>query len=90
MGVAHIVKGTVNNALNKEKELYKERIEICKKCKLYLSDGILGATCNSRLYVNPKTDEVSKTAKINFKKGCGCALASKTRVKEAHCPLGKW
>jgi hypothetical protein len=88
--INHIVKGTVNNILNKEVDLYNERIKICKECKLYLATGIVGPICNPNLYLNTKTNEISKTAKIGFKRGCGCLLASKTRVKETKCLLNKW
>lgn len=90
MNVGHIVKGTVNNILDKEKDLFTERMKICKKCKLFLADGLVGPRCNSSLYLNPETDEVSKIPKLGFKKGCGCILSSKTRVKETSCPLKKW
>ena len=89
MNVNHIVKGTINNVLNKEQDLYNERIRICKSCKLYISDGIIGPRCNPYLYLNTKTDEISKTQKIGFKRGCGCLINSKARVKESKCPLGK-
>lgn len=90
MGIAHIIDGTIKNVLNKNKELFEVRIEICKKCKLYLADGILPPLCNSRLYLNPKTNETSRHAKIGFKRGCGCVLGSKTRREKEKCPLNKW
>ena len=33
MSVSQIIKGTINNLLNFEEQLYKDRIEICRKCK---------------------------------------------------------
>jgi hypothetical protein len=28
--------------------------------------------------------------KSGFVNGCGCILRSKTRVKDAHCPIARW
>lgn len=88
--INQIVKGTVNNLLNKEDELYNERIKICNTCKLRTINKVFGAICNPNLYLNPTTNETSFNSKPGFKSGCGCVLNSKTRVKEAKCPLGKW
>lgn len=90
MSVSQIAEGFYNNATNKKEELFNERIEICKRCKLIKSDKIFGDICNSRLYLNPKTDETSKENKEGFLRGCGCVLKAKTRVESAHCPVGKW
>ena len=85
-----ILKGTYNNILNKEEELYKGRISICKSCKLYKIDGIFGPECNPTIYLNPISNEISTKPKEGFINGCGCVLRSKTRVKDAKCPVGKW
>ena len=90
MGITHILKGTINNILDKEQEMYEERMKICESCKLYVPGGIAGPKCNPYLYLNSKTDETSRIPKIGFNRGCGCILNSKTRVKEAHCPNKKW
>lgn len=84
-----IIEGTLNNILNNKSELFKERIKICKECKLYKEHSTFGMICNNRLYLNPNTNEISKSAKNGFKKGCGCLLASKTRVISAKCPINK-
>lgn len=89
MSVDQIVKGFVNRATNKEEDLYETRIKICKDCKLYKPDGMFGEQCNAKLYLNPITDEISRTPKPGFKNGCGCILKAKTRVKDAHCPVNK-
>lgn len=88
--INQIVKGTINNILSKEENLYKKRITICKKCKLLTQTKIFGEVCNSKIYLNPNTDEISSEPKLGFKRGCGCVIGSKTRVRESHCPLGKW
>lgn len=88
--VEQIAKGFFNNLTNRKEELYNERINICRSCKLLAVDNIFGPICNSRLYVNPETNEVSKVDKPGFTNGCGCVLNSKCRVPEAKCPLGRW
>ena len=87
--ISQIAKGTVNNLLNKEDELYQKRIKMCRSCKLFKQDKIFGEICNPSLYVNPKTEETSRVFKSGFIHGCGCVLRSKTRVKEAECPLDR-
>ena len=64
-----------------------ERMEICKKCPIFKPSN---KTCNSNLYLNPDTDEVSTTAKIGYIRGCGCNLSFKTRNRNNHCIAGKW
>ncbi|MDA3856317.1 MAG: hypothetical protein PF569_08720 [Candidatus Woesearchaeota archaeon] len=84
-----IIKGTLNNMFNAKEDLFRKRIEICKECKLFKEHSTFGMVCNNKLYLNPITDEVSKTAKKGFKKGCGCILSSKTRVEHAKCLINK-
>ena len=52
-------------------------------------DKIFGEICNSDLYIDPKSGETSTTKKQGFSNGCGCVLRSKTRVKNAHCPIAR-
>ena len=87
---SQIAKGFYNNLLNKEEVLYQERYFICKACKLIKVDKIFGEICNSTLYLNPKTNEISNVEKEGFKNGCSCVLRSKLRNVESECPLGKW
>lgn len=89
MSVSQIVKGTINNLLNKEEDLYLKRIAICKSCKLLIQNKLFGEICNPNLYLNPQTNETSTVPRPGFKHGCSCVLASKTRVKDTHCPVGK-
>ena len=88
--ISQIATGFFNNLTNKEEELYIERIEKCRSCKLLKKDSIFGEICNSDLYINPKTEETSLVKKPGFVNGCGCVLRSKTRVKDAHCPIARW
>ena len=57
MEVGNIIKGHVNELLGLNKDISKERLKICKQCPLYLED--YGGQCNPRLYMNPKTKDVS-------------------------------
>ena len=90
MGINKIVRGTYNNLLKKEERLFKDRMNICKNCRLYRVDSIVGPVCSSGLYLNPLSDEVSKEPLPGYIKGCGCLLNSKTRVRDAKCPTKKW
>lgn len=89
MNVGQVIEGSINNILKRKENLYIKRMLICKQCKLYKVDNIFGAMCNSSLYLNPITDELSKKEKIGYKQGCGCILGSKNRVPESHCPVDK-
>lgn len=90
MSISAIAVGTLKNLFNKDEELFLQRIAICRKCKLHKIDKIFGEVCNSTLYLNPKTNEISAIPKAGFYHGCGCVLGSKCRVKDAECPLKKW
>lgn len=90
MAVKQIIEGAYNNMLNKQEELYQTRMSICKDCKLYKIDRILGPICNSGLFLNIKTGEVSRKPLNGYVNGCGCILRAKTRVPSAKCPLKKW
>lgn len=90
MEINDIASGFYNKLLDKNKSLQKERISICKTCKLYKLDDIFGEMCNKKLYLNPETNEVSKKHKKGFYNGCGCILDAKTRVENSKCPINKW
>ena len=84
-----IVEGFYNNVTNREEELYEKRIAICKTCPLYKNSKMFGAICNPALYINDK-DEISKSYKPGYIKGCGCFLNSKTRLIDSKCIISKW
>lgn len=90
MSINQIAEGFYNSLNDKEKELYTDRIAICRECKLLKVDNIFGEVCNGKLFLNPDTNETSRVRKEGFKKGCGCVLRAKTRSKTTKCPLGKW
>lgn len=88
MNVVDIVNGHVQELLNLGEDLSKSRLKICYSCPLYSNK--LGGMCNSRLWLNVNTGDVSTTAKIGYERGCGCRLSAKTRLAQAKCPVGKW
>ena len=63
-----------------------ERKEICEKCPLLTKDW----RCNSKLYLNPETNEVSTYSKVGFIRGCNCQMNVKMRNINSHCIAGKW
>lgn len=63
----------------------KERLAICLQCPLY-KDGI----CSRRLYLNPKTNDVSLKPKLGYYQGCNCVLKYKVESSSSKCPAGKW
>ena len=63
----------------------EERLAICRKCPLYSNDR-----CNSRLWLNPDTNEVSTYARPGFVRGCNCVMKFKARNPNNHCVAGKW
>lgn len=88
MEVKHIVQGYINDVFNINENISKNRLKICYGCPLY--SHRFGGVCNSRLWLNVQTGDVSITKKDGYKKGCGCKLSAKTRVPNAKCPLNKW
>lgn len=47
--ITQIVEGTYNNLTNKKEDLYNQRIQICRGCKLLKKDNFFGEVCNSKL-----------------------------------------
>ena len=88
MNVIDIVTGHTKELLNLGEDLSKNRLRICYSCPLYSNK--LGGICNSKLWLNVNTGDVSTTAKSGYKRGCGCRLSAKTRLAQAKCPAGKW
>ena len=62
-------------------------MNICKKCPIFSPND---ERCNSRLWLNPNTNEVSTISKPGFIRGCGCILSVKIKNKLNHCIAGKW
>ena len=90
---SQIAVGHMKEFFDLEKELYNKRRPICNSCPLLTTKEILGIeteVCNSDLYLNPKTNEVSTEAKNGFYQGCSCRIGAALRVKDKKCPAGKW
>ena len=87
--LGQIAEGFINNALGKGEDLFQKRIDVCRQCKLHKVDSIFGETCNSKLYLNPETNQTSTYPRKGYYNGCGCRLQAKSRLKSAKCPLEK-
>lgn len=88
MEIGKIIHGHVNELLDLNKDIAEVRMEICHKCPLF--KDIVGGVCNPKLWLNPKTNEISSYSQPGFYKGCGCRIKAKTRLKEGGCPAKKW
>lgn len=88
MQIFDIIQGHANELLNINEELSKSRLQICYRCPLYSKK--LGGICNSRLWLNPNTGDVSINRKEGYIRGCSCRLSPKTRLPNSKCPAGKW
>lgn len=88
MEIGQIVKGHVNEVLGLNEDMKDKRMAICKKCPIY--KDTLGGICNSSLWLNPSTGDVSTYQKDNYYRGCGCRLQAKTTLTTASCPAKKW
>jgi hypothetical protein len=65
----------------------EERFEICKKCPIYEPNK---QRCNSNLWINPDTNQISTTYKNGYVRGCGCYISVKAKNRNNHCIAGKW
>ncbi len=64
-----------------------DRLRICLECPIYSPSN---GRCNSKLWINPDTNDVSTTAKNGYIRGCNCVVKIKMKNKNAHCIAGKW
>lgn len=88
MEIGNIIKGTLNEVLQLNKDLAQERLKICYICPLYVTR--LGGICNKKLWLNPITQDVSTEPKDGYFRGCGCRCSAKVTLPNAKCPAGKW
>ena len=88
MEIGNIVKGHINEVLGLNVDLKAKRLEICHKCPIF--KDILGGMCNSQLWLNPFTGDISTEQKDGYYRGCGCRLQAKTTLVTAKCPAHKW
>lgn len=84
-----ILEGHVKEVTGKNNQLSEQRLEICEQCSIFKMTS-LGPICDSKKWIDPKTFESSNFPKSGYKKGCGCRLNAKTRLKSNHCIVGKW
>lgn len=89
MNIGNIISGHVNEFFGLNKDIMKERLKICKKCPLY-SKKFGTEICNSSLYIDPKTGELSLEYKDGYKRGCGCRIKAKLTILDEKCPIDKW
>lgn len=88
MNVLDIINGHVRELANIGEDISKKRLKICYSCPLYSSK--FGGICNSKLWLNVNTGDVSIIEKSGYIRGCGCRLLAKTRLPNAKCPAEKW
>ena len=89
MGIADIIQGHTNELLGLNKDMKKARLAICERCPLYKMT-IAGPICNSKLWLDVETGDVSLNNKPGYKRGCGCRILAKATLSTASCPAGKW
>ena len=89
MGLGAIIDGHAKEALGINQDMSETRMTICRDCPLYKQTA-MGPVCNSKLWLDTLTGEISETRKPGFKSGCGCRLNAKTRLSYTHCPIDKW
>lgn len=86
--IAQIIEGHAKEALGLDTDISEARLKICHRCPLF--SNALGGMCNSKLWLNVETGDVSTNARPGYVNGCGCLLRNKTRLVNAHCPVDKW
>jgi hypothetical protein len=66
----------IREQIQKEKQMYYNRIEICKVCPIF-NNGI----CDS--------SKSTSIGNISYN-GCGCIITCKAALEENRCPANKW
>lgn len=69
--------------------IQSDRMVICAMCPL-CKDSEEGYICNAKLYLHPRTGDVSTKPKDGYVRGCDCLLEYKTKEEDERCPAGKW
>lgn len=87
-----IANGHINELRSKiglvqkdEEYIFSKREKICNACPLKN-----GNSCNTQLWIDPLTLEVSNMPKQGFIRGCGCRLSAKQKSKQSSCPAAFW
>lgn len=89
MDISDILKGHLNEMSGVNKTVSEQRMQICKECLLY-KESVVGPICNSKIWVDFKTGDISTLQIDGYVNGCGCRLKAKTTLSHAHCPAKKW
>ena len=89
MDISDILKGHLNEVSGVNQTISSQRMQICKKCPLY-KESVIGPICNSKIWVDLKTGDISTIQIDGYVNGCGCRLKAKTTLRHAHCPANKW
>lgn len=85
----NIVKGHINELLNKQQDLYEQRMKICKECPL-ITKTTVGPICDTRKCIDGNETYNRKNKSPNAICGCGCRLNAKLRLEDEKCVLNKW
>lgn len=85
----NIIKGHINEILNKELDLYKYRFEFCKECPLY-TKSLIGNICDKNKCIDKDKQYTQENKTDKSICGCGCRLEAKLRLKDEQCILKKW
>lgn len=88
INIKDIIDGHIKEFCSINEELSKSRMQICRKCPIFSKK--MGGICDSKLWINPNTDEISVSKQPGYIRGCGCRLNSKTRLPNAVCIADKW
>lgn len=83
-----ILEGAKNAFFGFNKQMSEARLQICERCPIY--SPRFGGICNSKLFLDPNTGDVSIEERDGYIEGCGCSLKLKTTVASEECPAGKW
>lgn len=89
MDISAILNGHLNEVLGLNKDIATPRLKICSECPL-LRDTAFGPICDSKVWIDLETGDISYKRKAGYKNGCGCRLTAKTTLINAKCPIGKW
>lgn len=86
--IEKILDDNVNKLLGLDKDYAKIRQKICEACPIFSERH--GGICNSNLWIDPKTDDISFVARDGYIRGCNCILRFKWNDPVGKCVAGKW